>query len=33
MQRKPAQKYIGIQGGGRGVKLKKPSILMVPEPE
>jgi hypothetical protein len=33
MQRKPAEKYIGIKEGGMGVKLKKPSILMVREPE
>jgi len=29
IKKKPATKYIGIQGVG--VKLKKPSILMVPE--
>ncbi len=30
IQKKPAKKYISIKGGG-GVKLRKPSILIVPE--
>jgi hypothetical protein len=30
IQKKPAKKYISIKGSG-GVKLRKPSILIVPE--